>query len=191
MRNIYSALEAYQIEEREKLSKVKIDRVDFRKITRRSKTCVTTVTIHLDWNTRVEWLTFGEANIQKFENQSRYLLKSYLLEGTTDFEHDSAYVLRLPLIGLEFGDLYYHRTSFSAIIDPNNPEDFRVPGSGYDPFKMKEIVRCKDGSCAKHPHWIVPEGYYAGAPFDRELFEVVRGKKVEITVSPVVKPRER
>jgi hypothetical protein len=95
--------------------------------------------------------------------------------------------LQLPLVGFEFDGLYYHMSSFTAFVDPNDSNSFRVPRSKYNPLRMKESVRCKSGSCARKPHIIVPEGHYAGAPFDRELYEAVRGKRVDIEIGPVVK----
>jgi len=190
-----SPLEAFQSEQAERLAAFKLDTVDLRPITRRADTCLTTVHVHMDWDERrkVKWLVFGEAHIQKFERKSQYLLKAYLPADVTDFEHDSAYAFRLPLVGLELDPLVlsYHQVSFVAIVDPNNPEDFRVPRPGYDPLKMEGTTTCTyHERCKAKPHLIVPEGFYAGPPFDRELYEMLRGKRVEIAVGPAPSKKE-
>lgn len=181
-------LEVFEREEAERIAAFgKVETVDLRSITRRSDKCLTTVMLQLTWDERekVKWLVFGEAHIQKFERKGQYLLKAYLPAGVTDFEHDSAYAFRLPLMGLEMDELFlsYHQTRLRAIVDPNNSDDFRVPRPGYDPLKMEGTHTCKAyDQCKEKPHLIVPEGFYAGPPFDRKLFELVRGKRVEIIV---------
>lgn len=179
-----SPIEAFQAEEAERVARAGLGTVDIRAITRRSDSCLTTVTVHLDWQTRLRWLVFGEAQIQRLKRN--FLLKAYLPAGVTDFEHDSAYALRLPLVGLELDDLLvnYQQTHLVAFVDPSEPKDFRVPRAGYDPLKMDGTVTCSHGECKKSPHLIVPEGHYAGPPFDRELYEAVRGKRVEIVAGP-------
>jgi hypothetical protein len=97
----------------------------------------------------------------------------------TDFEHDSAYALSLPLIGLEFQGVHYHQTQIRAWVGVN-PEHFHVPLPGYDPTKHPKAVVCTN--CPKK-HPIVPEGFYF-PPFERELFKKIRGREVLIKVGP-------
>jgi hypothetical protein len=177
-----SALEAFQREESNRVAKTKLETVDLLKFTSRSNICRTTVTVHLDWETKVKWLVFGEAQIQKFGKKHQYLLKAYLPAGVTDFEHDSAYAFRLPLVGLELDDiLISYGNTFLVAYVADEPEDFRIPRPDYNPLKGAE--KCTLKECGK-PHLIVPEGNYAGPQFDREIFELVRGKLVEIVVGP-------
>lgn len=169
---------------------------DLRPISRDVGRCEARVTLHVNWDSRNNfgWLLLGSVSIVKRggdRHPGQWSLQARM--DATDFEHDSAYVLQLPLIGLELDGLavYNHRTHFIAWVDPNRPEDFHVPGPGYDPRKEEGAHRCKDPACQKddkgkkvEPHVIVPEGFYV-PPFNLDLYKMVRGKKVEICVGPV------
>jgi len=158
---------------------------DLRPITRDADKCRTVVTIHLDWQTKEKWLEFGQAQI-RFQQESRpsdgrHRLEARMTAGVTDFEHDSAYALRLPIVGLTFQGTDYHQTHFTAWVDPNEADhDFHVPRSGYNPMRHKDAWKCKECK-GKESHIIVPEGFYV-PPYDAELYEVVRGKRIEILI---------
>lgn len=164
---------------------------DLRGITRNSKFCKTVIWVITDpWDrSRVEWILCGESRLcpQKDSSRSdgRWRLEAYLTAGVTDFEHDSAYAFKLPLIGVQFDGVSYGRITVQAWIDPNeDPEDVGIPLPGYNPMNLPEAFTCKEKSCGK-PHRIIPEGYYGGPPADPKLYEALRGKKVEILFSPV------
>jgi hypothetical protein len=153
------------------------------------------VTIELGWGPdgrieRVNWLVFGQANLRPSRDRpdGRWRLDARMTGGVTDFEHDSAYALKLPLIGVVFENVDYHASVFTGWVDPNinvdDSSEFRVPRQGYDPTKLPDAHMCKTGECKKNPHIIVPEGFWL-PPFDLELYRAVRGKKVEIRISPV------
>lgn len=171
---------------------------DLRPISRDSDRCLSTVYIELDWETKVKWLTFGQAQLvhqsdTSYREQGRWRLEAHMGMGATDFEHDSAYALRLPLIGVHFCGIRYQQTHIVAWVDPNlNPtdrsNDFHVPGPGYDPTKLPEAHVCKLKECRK-PHPIVPQGHYV-PPFNADLYQLVRGKRVEITIGVILKSEE-
>ena len=162
---------------------MEIQLTDLRNITRDSDTLRTEVTVLIDWETRIKWLVFGECNLRKMERQQRlenWWLSAYLKEGATDFEHDSGYALRLPLIAVTFGSIYNHRLRVSAVIDPQDAhDDFHVPLPGYNPLAHEDTALCPD--CKERPHLIVPEGLYV-PPFEDDLFALVAGKEVEIYI---------
>ena len=111
--------------------------------------------------------------------------------GVTDFEHDSAWALRLPLIGLTWDGLlvHYHTAHLLAWVDPDDLDGFNVPGPGYDPAKLPGAHKCKDKQCLKNDptgHIIVPEGNYV-PPTNPVLYRQVRGKMLEITIGPTPK----
>jgi hypothetical protein len=126
--------------------------LDLRKYSRNADTMLTLVSF-----TRASgrggtwpWLLFGEAHIRNLpESQtSRRELSAYVNGGVTDFEHDSAKLLVLPLIGLTFGSLpvRYHVVELYGWVDPELDEHsdhhrFRVPWEGYDPMEGAE--RCE------------------------------------------------
>jgi len=164
---------------------------DLRSITRRSDTCVTTVCLRRSYKDRdFKWLVLGEAHLTSRDGGNKgWNLKAYLTSGVTDFEHDSAHALDLPLIGVQLDSVYYHSTHITGYIDPEmDSSSFRVPLPGYNPMKHEDAIECNDDRCEKDPHIIVPEGLYT-PPFNRGLFDAVRGKRVEIHIGPVT-PKE-
>lgn len=163
-----------------------IPTLDLRPITRSTDFCSLEVRLHWDWDLNFVWIRAGQASLRLDHSRFKYL-HAYLPVGVTDFEHDSAYAFRLPLVGIELKDLSYHQTEIQAYIDANNPEDFHIPPPDYNPMKHPKSFTCKDKGCEKH-HIIVPEGFYC-PPRDPELFEKVKGKRVEILFSPVY-PKE-
>lgn len=166
---------------------------DLTEISRGSKYCSTTVSVELEpYEPLAEWLRFGQANLKYVNDRKdgRWCLESYLANGATDFEHDSAYALRLPLIGVQFDSIpvWNHMTRLVAWVDPSDylidrHSDFRVPSNDYNPLKLSETTICEMKGCDKHP--IVPEGFYL-PPFNEDLFLAVRGKKVEIHIGTVL-----
>ena len=133
----------------------------------------------------------GQARLFQTNNSNRppiWVFDSYLSEGATDFEHDSAFALRMGLVGVEFRSVYYGHSEIIAVIDPQGFDDFCVPPVGYNPMKDPDAVQCEDAMCKKHePHIIVPEGNYT-PPRSADLFKMVRGRFVEITFG--VPPKE-
>lgn len=168
---------------------------DLRAVSRDPKRCVTHVYIQTNpWDReRHEWLIFGAAQLRHQKESSpdgRFRLEGRMTSGVTDFEHDSAFVVRLPLIGVQFDGLLIHNHYAFLVgwVDPDGADDFHVPGPGYDPTKHKDAHRCKMKECVKEDpksHIIVPEGFYV-PPFDPELYKLVRGKRVEIRIGPVL-----
>lgn len=171
---------------------------DLRDITRESDLCETIVRLSLDWNRdsvrrpEIDWLKFGQAQLCRQKESSFegcWRLEAYLKEGVTDFEHDSAKALSLPLVGVQLAPIGidYHRTHLIAWVDSSQDdyENFHVPRPGYNPMAHPKAYICESEHC-EAPHPIVPEGFYI-PPFDVELFNFVRGKKVEIIVGPVQK----
>lgn len=175
---------------------------DLRSITRKANRLRAVVRIQLDWETRIDWLLLGETQIVAQKDgggDGRWRLESHLAEGVADIEHDTGFAVRLPLIGLQLGPLavYYHHTHLFAWVDPNaegiRTPEFHVPRPGYDPVKHPDTFMCdgiydekKKKYCKWNegkPHPIIPQGFYV-PPYDAELYEAVKGKKVEITIGP-------
>ncbi len=166
----------------------KPEKTDLRAICRRSDTCITKVYLCLQGRRQdFEWLVLGEAQLGGLDRSSKsWLLTAYLTAGVTDFEHDSGYALRLPLIGVQLDSVSYHSTCIVAYVNPELSDfspDFRVPRPGYNPMEHEDAIKCQE--CKGDSHIIVPEGHYC-PPFDKELFESVGGKRVEIHIGPVV-----
>lgn len=166
----------------------KAEPTDLRNITRNARTCLTTVVIYPpEFGGPDLWLSFGEATMRHFSHKNTWELKGRLKGYATDDEHDTGYALCLPLIGLSFRETNYQQSDFSAWVDPNNFEGFRVPRPGYNPMKMKGHRKCSGDCKIREPHIIVPSGFWAGPPPDRELFRDVRGRRVDISIGPILK----
>ncbi len=158
---------------------------DLREITRYPKKKVTHVNLQVAWDKKIEWLILGETRLRQISSQGspdgRWLLEAHLPAGVTDFEHDSGYALRLPLVGVTFQSIEYHTSNFFAWIDPDGVDSFNkfsVPDPGYNPMEHAEAIICKH---CKPSHVIIPQGYYV-PPHNQALYDIVRGKKVEIGV---------
>lgn len=158
---------------------MQIEETDLTGITRDPQEAITEVYIHEDRYARPQlWLKFGQAQLRNEE--SFCWLSAYMMSGVTDWEHDSAYALRLPLIGVQFESVYYHKTKITAWVDPSNPDEFHVPTPGYDPTMLDEASLCSE---CDEPHMMVPPGYYV-PPFDKKLYEKVKGKRLTIYIGP-------
>ena len=156
--------------------------VDLRSICRHSDRCVTTVYVAVDRYRPHEhkWLVLGEGHLDRhMPDRDEHTLRAYLGYGATDFEHDSAYAAQLVVQGVRWHNVSYHCTSFSAFIPPDiEPEHFRVPQPGYDPFALDKTVECP--RCKTHP--MVPENYYV-PPGDENAFKLLRGRRIRIVFS--------
>jgi len=164
---------------------------DLKAITRNSDRCLTRIFISDKYGmNQREWLRFGQCQMDDHDRKKTTTIKAYLLNAT-DFEHDSAYALQLPVVGLYFDSLFYHTVTFGAWVAPDAGPDkdgrwasFHVPRPGYDPQQHEESKECSDCHCDRHI--IVPEEFYV-PPFDNELYQAVRGCRVEIRVGPAEK----
>ena len=160
------------------------DLVDLRAITRNSDKLTTRIYLCDEFHTGQRlWMTLGECKLMRPIERSpmRWWLAAYLTGGATDFEHDSAYALRLPLLALHFDMWEMGQAWFYAIIDPNDADAFRVPPPGYNPMGHKESYTCEEGHCKKEPHIVVPEGLYV-PPHDPKLYSKVACRPVLITI---------
>ncbi len=136
---------------------------------------------------RVTWIQCGEVSLRRWgKDNLEWYLEARVRDGVTDLEHDSAYAFRLPLVGVQLGELgvHHHITHLIGWISGTREEDFHIPPPEYDPTKIKGAQRCKNGQCLKEgpkSHIIVPDGYWM-PPVNKELFNILRGHKVEITI---------
>ncbi len=156
--------------------------LDLRGITREPDRHLTVVHLFRNSHRKKRWITLGQSSLRKLNSHggpTRWLFESYL-DNATDFEHDSAYAIRIGLVAVEFDDVYYGQSTFTGIIN-TRPDNFHVPTPGYDPRKLAETVPCDEKRCTEvgGPHVIVPEDFYV-PPTNQKLFERVAGHYVEI-----------
>lgn len=167
--------------------------MDYRPLSRGFDKVSTTITLRTDCN-QSEWIKLGEIQFRENSHRGTWQLGAYLANAT-DFEHDSAHLLRMELVGVTFTAVEYGQTSFHGFIRADEEEHFRVGGPDYNPLKHEKTKECKGTrrsycKCADgKPHPIVPEGFYV-PPFNAELFNTVRGRRIEVITGPIVQEEE-
>lgn len=173
--------------------------IDLTPITRkadRSRTRIFITVPHLGGgSSKIEWIRTGLISMSQRERREGWELISYLQEGATDVEHDSAYALTMSLFDVHFDSVDYNKTVILARVDmdedPQFGRTFRVPPPGYNPLTHPEASMCEGKKYCKQgkPHIIVPHGHYC-PKFDPALYKRVAGKKLEIHISPVYEKEE-
>ena len=149
---------------------------------------------------RVPWLKLGKVSLRQKRDYDPHRWELSARMGAdkpgygvpTDFEHDTPYVVCLPLVGVHLVRVASGYTWVTGFITTeagySNEEDtdFKVPHEGYDPRKHPESCDCEDTQCISvpledggGPHTIIPEDFYT-PPFNSELFQKVKGYRVEI-----------
>lgn len=149
--------------------------LDIRKICRDSRLCLTTVRVVVGYRSHL-WIVGGQMALDEGNDKRVATLKAYLGDST-DEEHDSAYALSIPLIGLRYSGVRYQQTSVKAWVAPRDLEGFNLPPQGYDPRKGART--CKDPAC-KDKHHFVP--YLP--PVNPDVYRIVAGLEVEMTFGP-------
>jgi hypothetical protein len=151
---------------------------DLRPFTRDADKFLTQIDLLDPYRRRTQWLVLGQSSLHKGIGgaQDIWALRAYLLDATDEVE-DSAFALRLPLTGVRLEQVHYHYTVLVGWVSCEDPEElFNVPGPGTN--LLAEAVTCTE---CEEQHPIVPSYM---PPFDREVFETVAGKRVEITIGP-------
>lgn len=149
---------------------------------------VTTIDVH-DYSGRRSWIKLHDISLTQSDRGNRrgsWQLGAYWGDNVTDGEHDSAYILRLELSGVELDMVHYGITTITGVIT-GDVSDFHVPPPGYDALidEHPETIICKE--CRKRDktqlhHVMVPEGYYV-PPEQPELYAQMVGRRVEITIT--------
>jgi hypothetical protein len=171
-----------------------IEELDFREISRGSRTHYTDVYLRVPFHcqekvgaTSVRWLRLGKVDLRRdttVRGPQQFELRAYLAKGATDFEHDSASVVRLSLLAVEISIISDGVLRINACIDPQAVDRFFVPNPEYNPLEHPDTIICDSEYCDGHP--IVPENFYIPDP-NPELFKKVRGCAVEIVIGTVEK----
>jgi hypothetical protein len=161
--------------------------MDFRKLSRCSDRVLTTISLYTDYE-RSAWIRLGEIQLREQDNRHRgaWTLSAYLLDAT-DFEHDSAHLLKMELVGVTFTAVEYGQTRFEGFIRPDDEDVFRVGGPDYNPLLLNGTTQCKPCRRCGKTHPIVPEGHYV-PPINTELFNIVRGRRVEVVTGILREP---
>lgn len=132
------------------------------------------------------WLEFGECQIT---NEGRNcFLGARIRDGITDFEHDSCYVARIELVGLQYKFTANHVTYLEANVTPRH-EDILIYEPDFVPEKIKGSWKCKEKGCDKH--LMLPDGYFCPPIYKNA--RVVAGRRVSISMGPrwdVIEGRE-
>jgi len=140
---------------------------------------VTSIT--LDGYPRSEWIRCGVVVLQQ-QSRGPWRLGARAKEGVTDFEHDSAWIFQLPLVGVSL-DMIDMGTVFVTGYIAGDMGDFRVPAAGdYNPAQHPEASLCRGEHCGMGAHPIVPEDLWAGPPADEKFWRKLVGRKLDIRI---------
>lgn len=139
--------------------------------------------IMLDDYERIEWIRCGVTVVQRRDRQP-WRLGARAREGVTDFEHDSAWIFQIPLVGVAL-DMIDMGTVFVTGYIAGDPGDLRVPTSAdYDPARHPEASLCDGRHCGMGSHPIVAPDYWAGPPADEKLWRRLVGRRLDIRIRP-------
>lgn len=153
--------------------------LDLSKISDDGDTMITTIQLE-DYDLqgllkRGPWLTFGTASIR---TETTCDIGAHLSGGVQDFEHSSAYAVRINLVGLRFKFTSGHVSYFEAHLTPKY-DDIRIHEPDFDPTKVKGAVMCKE---CEDKHLLLPDGYYIPPVY--KYAKLVAGTRVSITIGP-------
>jgi hypothetical protein len=159
--------------------------LDLKSVTRDSDLVVTDIKIYTGDYSKgsgfQDWISCGSVDLRAPTGPSPWMLNARAKEGITDFEHDSAYIFRIPVVGVELSFISNGYTYLKGYIG-GDVDDLRVPmETGYDPLKLKGTKTCK--SCKK-PHPIVEEGFWAGPKCTHKDWLALVSRRIEICFGP-------
>lgn len=167
-----------------------MEEIDLRHLCRDSDKAYCLVMLEDDDGNWKTWLRLGVVTLTERPGNA-WSLDARMGRGATDFEHDSAYVCCLPLIGVAFSAVYNHMVCLDAWINPEHEDSrsrilnpaFAVPLADYNPLEHPATKMCNSKRCeTSHP--IVSGDMYM-PPFVGKLFLAVRGKRVRIRIGTV------
>jgi hypothetical protein len=124
----------------------------------------------------IDWLRLGCPELTPLGVAGVWQFGAHLGRHATDAEEDAPWAVRFELVGVRLEMQSSGVTHVRAWISGDDPDDFRVPAPGYDPFAG--AVKCTAQGCEPKGHPIV-ERYIP--PANPELFHRVRGWRVSIT----------
>ena len=121
----------------------------------------------------VNWLEFGTADLR---NDNASFLGARLGNGVTDWEHDSAYLVHIGLIGIKFTGTYNNCSHFEAHLT-TQAGDIKVWTPDFKPAEAEGVSECEHEHCDQK-HLMIE----AFTPPMYEFAHLVAGKKVAITM---------
>lgn len=142
--------------------------------------CTVSVDVDFKWH---PWLSLGTASLFSPERDRRlpWRLEARVADGTTDFEHSTCFVVRLPLLGVVYEFTNAGGSFFNGWIG-TNPDDFRVATPDWNPGRLKDSSACERCK-GKDKHRMCPQGSWM-PPQTPELFERMKMRHVQIWIGP-------
>jgi hypothetical protein len=157
--------------------------IDLKNISRSIDKIVTEITIGRDYDRQEQVkISLGEISLTEGDNRSRgqWSLRAYWDGGMTDPEHDSAYILWLPLVGLQLDMIHYGQTILKGFVGGGDSSDFRVPGPDFKIKRLEAAEKCTQCR-GKDKHLMLPEGLWLPEE-NPELLSKLAGRVVEIRI---------
>ena len=146
-----------------------------------SKTrCGVSASVDFRWHT---WLRLGTASLLAPGNEHRlpWRLEARVADGTTDFEHSTCFVVRLPLVGVAYEFTSNGGSCFHGWVAPDE-DDFRVAPPDWNPGRRPGASSC-DRCRGREKHRMCPQGEWM-PPRTPKLFEQMRMRAVQIWFGP-------
>jgi len=166
----------------------KIKKLDFTKVTRDADKTRTRILIKPRYGMQSLEIVCGRTNLNRNRDRtpSYERLTARASYGVIDFEHDSAYIFQIPLVGVALDFVENSTVYYSGILLGRDPEDLRISlDTDYDPTKLKGAYKCNGKECRSgKSHMIVPEGYWAGPEMKvQTLYLQLVGAEVSVILS--------
>jgi hypothetical protein len=157
--------------------------VDLTSIAYGSTHIKTTLSLLNDEDRYVPWITIGEVRILRLDGRDEWILSAEAADHSTDETHDNIKILALRLCGVTFKNVMHHGCVYLVgTICAEESNDFRVPPPGYEPKAQRNSITCV--TCDEH-HPLIPGAHMP--PKNPELFERLKGRKVEISIRTLSK----
>ena len=123
----------------------------------------------------LNWLELGVADLRASGDGS--FLGARLRDGITDYEHDSAYLVHIDLLGIVFKGCWNNVGHYEAYLTPE-AKHIRIWTPDFKPEDAEGATQCDYEHCK--PHLMIEKF----TPPMYEFAHLVAGKKVMITMGP-------
>lgn len=162
-----------------------IPTLDLRKHCRDNDKVETTITMHWGFEQQFTWIKLAQLRLTNRKNDNFpgvWCLDAYF-DGHTDMEHDSAFIISFEVIGVEFQNIRYGKTEVSCFVNPNldGYDQFSVSEQDYVPdHDADDCTHCKAGESHKIVEYLPPD--------NKELYKLVKGKRLTIRTGMIYEP---
>jgi hypothetical protein len=124
------------------------------------------------------WLEFG--SLTTMGDRKSFIGARY--EGVTDFEHDSAYAVRIEVIDVQLVNIYGGCIELKTWVSAEDERGVSVPRKSILSFDELGAVPCEDEHCVGEESHLIVESFSPAN--DVELWKRLRGRELRIEIVP-------